>query len=130
MNERDVFLVLDQMLLASRQATTFIKGMDEQEFLADERTQQAVAMSLVIIAEAAARLKRDHESFLAFHPNLPYRQMVGLRNRIAHGYYDLDFRVIWKTTLTDVAELLSSLELIYQAAGERLGGASQGSTQD
>ncbi|QGM97972.1 DUF86 domain-containing protein [Methylocystis parvus] len=130
MRERDVFLVLDQMLQASRRATSFIEGMQEQEFLHDLRTQQAVAMSLIVIGEAASRLKRDHEAFLALHPDLPYQHMVGLRNRIAHGYYDLDFRVIWQTVRTDVSALLERLELIYQVAGETLGGAPQGPTQD
>lgn len=130
MKERDVFLVLDQMLQASRHATSFIEGMQKKEFLTDERTQQAVAMSLIIIGEAAARLKRDHADFLSRHPDLPFELMVGLRNRIAHGYYDLDFNVIWQTVKHDVSELLCRLELIYQAAGERLGGAAQAPTQD
>jgi uncharacterized protein with HEPN domain len=130
MRERDVFLVLDQMLRASRQATSFVEDMREQEFLADERTQQAVAMSLIVIGEAATRLKRDHKDFLARHPDLPYQLMVGLRNRIAHGYYDLDFRVVWQTVTTDVSELLRRLELIYQAAGERLGGAPEPPNSD
>lgn len=56
--------------------------------------------------------------------------MVGLRNRIAHGYYDLDFHVIWQTVQTDVSALLGRLELIYEAAGERLGGAPKGPTED
>lgn len=111
------------MLQASRQATTFIEGMREQEFLADERTQQAVAMSLVIIGEAATRLTRDH-------PELPCQHMVGLRNRIAHGYYDLDFGVIRRTATTDVSALRDCLERIYEAAGERLGGAPQGPSED
>ncbi len=130
MRERDEFLVLDQMLQASRRATSFIEGMQEQEFLSDLRTQQTVAMSLIVIGEAAARLKRDHATFLALHPDLPYQHMVGLRNRIAHGYYDLDFHVIWQTMQTDVSALLSRLEIIYEAAGERLGGAPQGPTED
>jgi uncharacterized protein with HEPN domain len=56
--------------------------------------------------------------------------MIAMRNRIAHGYGELDFRVIWKTTLEDVAELLKRLEFIYQAAGEQLGGGSRPQDQD
>ncbi len=55
MREREVFVLLDEMLEACRNATFFIRGMCEEEFLSDIRTQQAVAMSLVIIGEAAAR---------------------------------------------------------------------------
>lgn len=55
MRERDVFLVLDQMLGAARLATSYVDGMPEDEFLADTRTQQAVAMNLLKIGEAAMR---------------------------------------------------------------------------
>ena len=51
MSERDVFLVLDQMLEAARLAASYVDGMQEEEFLADTRTQQAVAMNLLIIGE-------------------------------------------------------------------------------
>jgi hypothetical protein len=53
-----------------------------------------------------------------------------LHASFAHGYYELDFRIIWQTVITDVAELRRRLELIYEAAGERLGGAPQAPTTD
>jgi uncharacterized protein with HEPN domain len=130
MKERDVFVLLDQMLNAGRLATSFVDGMGQDEFLVDIRTQQAVAMSLIIIGEAATRLARDHAVFVASHPDIPLRSMVAMRNRIAHGYIELDFRVIWQTALTDLPELLYRLESIYQAAGEQIGGAPQTPNQD
>lgn len=130
MRDRNVFLVLDQMLEAGRQAVSFVEGMQEHDFLADVRTQQAVAMSLVIIGESATRLGRDHREFVAAYPSLPLQHMVGLRNRIAHGYTELNFRVIWQTVLSDVPELLCRLDTIYEAAGEQLGGAPNGPTED
>jgi uncharacterized protein with HEPN domain len=56
--------------------------------------------------------------------------MIAMRNRIAHGYIELDFHVIWQTALTDLPELLYRLEDIYQAAGEQIGGAPQKPNQD
>jgi len=130
MKERDVFVLLDQMLAASRNAASFVDGLSEEEFLADVKTQQAVAMNLIIIGEAAARLGKDHAAFASAHPDLPWRNMISMRNRIAHGYVELDFRVIWRTAIEDVVELLKRLEFIYQAAGEQLGGGSQQEDQD
>ena len=130
MREREVFVLLDEMLEACRNATSFIRGMCEEEFLSDIRTQQAVAMSLVIIGEAAVRLGRDHPVFLAKHADLPWRDVIAMRNRITHGYVTLDFRVIWRTVLSDIPQLLNRLEIIYREAGEEPGGASLEPPQD
>jgi uncharacterized protein with HEPN domain len=130
MKERDVFVLLDQMLEASRNAVSFVDGLSEEEFLADVKTQQAVAMNLIIIGEAATRLGKDHAAFADEHADLPWRNMISMRNRIAHGYVELDFRVIWRTAVEDVAELLKRLESIYQARGEQLGGRPRVKDQD
>ena len=80
MSERDVFVLLDQLVKASRLAMSFIEGLSEPEFLRDPRTQQAVAMNLMIIGEATARLARDHGDFIAEHSGGEWRSMIGMRN--------------------------------------------------
>jgi uncharacterized protein with HEPN domain len=87
-------------------------------------------MNLIIIGEAATRLARSYPSFAAAHGDLPWRDMIDMRNRIAHGYVELDFRVVWRTAQIDLPELLNPLEAIYEAAGERIGGASQEPPED
>jgi uncharacterized protein with HEPN domain len=111
---------LDQLVKASRLAMSFVEGLSEEEFLLDTRTQQAVALNLTIIGEATARLARDHADFLAQHPERAWRSMIGMRNRIAHGYFDLDLKVVWQTALTDLPKLLLRLESFYREAGETL----------
>ncbi len=81
-------------------------------------------MNLLIIGEAVARLTRDRPDFLDKLAELPWRSMVGMRNRIAHGYFDLDMRVIWRTVRTDAPELLRHLRTICGAAGESSDGAA------
>jgi uncharacterized protein with HEPN domain len=81
---------IDQMLTAAKDARRFVDGMSKEDFLADKRTQQAVVMSLVIIGEAAARIMDKHGEFIAHHPEIPWRGMRGMRNRVAHGYFDLN----------------------------------------
>jgi uncharacterized protein with HEPN domain len=103
------------MLEAARLTTSYVEGMDEAEFLADSRTQQAVAMNLIIIGEAAIRIPQDDPDFLVRHPELPWRQMTGMRNRIAHGYFDANMRVVWETSQAFVPQLLSRLPEIRAA---------------
>ena len=78
---------LDHMRTAADDARRFVEGMTKQDFLTDKRTQQAVVMSLVIIGEAAGRIMDQHLDFVAAHPAIPWRSMRGMRNRIAHGYF-------------------------------------------
>ncbi|MCC3244924.1 DUF86 domain-containing protein [Methylocystis sp. WRRC1] len=108
-------LHIDRMLEAARLAASYVEGMDERDFLTDTRTQQAVAMNLIIIGEAVARLLKDDPTFAEAHPDLPWRQMTGMRNRIAHGYFDLNMRVVWETTRACVPELVSRLPSVRAA---------------
>ena len=101
---------LDQMLTATNDARRFVDGMSKEDFLADKRTQQAVVMSLVIIGEAAARIMDKHSEFVAGNPEIPWRGMRGMRNRVAHGYFDINLDVIWDTIQTALPDLLSRLE--------------------
>jgi len=82
--------------------------MSKEDFLADKRTQQAVVISLVIIGEAAARIMDKHSEFIADHPEIPWRGMRGMRNRVAHGYFDVNLDVVWDTTQTALPDLADS----------------------
>ena len=84
--------------------------MSKEDFLADKRTQQAVVMSLVIIGEAAARIMDKHSEFIADHPEILWRGMRGMRNRVAHGHFDVNLDVVWDTTQTALPDLLLRLE--------------------
>jgi uncharacterized protein with HEPN domain len=108
-------LHIDRLIEASRLTISYVEGMDEAAFLADTRTQQAVAMNPIIIGEAVTRIIQDDPNFLERHPDLPWRQMTGMRNRIAHGYFDVNMRVVWETSQAFVPQLLSRLPEIRAA---------------
>jgi uncharacterized protein with HEPN domain len=105
-------VLLEQMIEAASRATSFIDGMELEDFLGDIRTQQAVAMSLINIGEMATRIERDHSQFHAAYSDLSWSKMKGIRNRIAHGYIELDFSVVWDTTAVDLPELIAELTAI------------------
>lgn len=69
----------------------------KEAFLADEKTQDAVLMRLLALGEEIAHLS---DSFSAQYPELHWYKIIGLRNRIAHGYFEVDQDVIWNV-LTD-----------------------------
>ena len=71
--------------------------MDKQTFLKDRRTQQAVIYNIMIIGEAASQIINEHPDFIASTPEIPWREMRGIRNRMAHGYFELNMDIIWDT---------------------------------
>jgi uncharacterized protein with HEPN domain len=116
--------LLEQMLEAAERATNFVAGMEKVEFPADVRTRQAVAMSLIDIGEMASRIERNHPTFQAAHSDPPWANMQGIRNRIAHGHFELDFDVVWETVLTDLPELIFRLSAILGAFGREDGSST------
>ncbi len=100
---------LNHMRQAASDACSFVASMDKQAFMQDKRTQQAVIMSLVIIGEAATKVMESDAAFVQSHPEVPWRSMRGMRNRIAHGYFDINLDLVWDTVGTALPELLQQL---------------------
>lgn len=100
---------LAHMRQAASDACTFVEGQGKADFLEDKRTQQAVVMNLIIIGEAATKIMDRHPDFVGQHPDIPWRGMRGMRNRIAHGYFDIDLDVVWETVQSALPDLLRKL---------------------
>jgi uncharacterized protein with HEPN domain len=108
---------LAHMLEATRLASTYVEGMAKAEFLADRRTQQAVILNLITIGEAAARMVNEYPEFAAAHPEVPWAQMRGMRNRMAHGYFDINLDTVWETVQTSLPDLEEKLRKIDMPRG-------------
>jgi uncharacterized protein with HEPN domain len=94
---------------AATNARNSVDGMKKEDFLADKRTQQAVIMSLVILGEVATKIMDRFPEFADRHPTIPWRSIRGMRNRIAHGYFDINLEVVWDTVETALSDLLGTL---------------------
>ena len=90
--------------------------MDKATFQGDIRTQRAVVMSLIIVGEAATKVMDQCPEFASAHPEVPWRSMRGMRNRIAHGYFDTNLDVVWETVLTALPDRLQRLPAAPPAA--------------
>ncbi|WP_353143120.1 HepT-like ribonuclease domain-containing protein [Paracoccus sp. (in: a-proteobacteria)] len=75
------------------------------------KTQRAVVMCLKIVGEAASRIVADHLDFTQANASIPWRSIRGMRNRIAHGYFDIDLHVVWQT-VAELPSLIASLSKI------------------
>ncbi len=100
---------LDHMRQAASEACGFIDGLSKAAFINDKRTQLAVIMDLIIIGEAATKIMDQHQAFALANPEIPWRSMRGMRNRIGHGYFDMDLDVVWDTVKIALPDLLKAL---------------------
>ena len=116
MNENRLPDYLDHIQQAATDARSFVEGMVKDDFLADKRTQQAVIMSLIVIGEAATKVMEGYAEFTQTHAQVPWRHMRGMRNRIAHGYFDINLDLVWDTVQTALPELLQQLPVVRRDA--------------
>lgn len=109
---------LDDMRLAAMQACSYVEGMTRDDFLADSRTQQAVAMNMLIIGEIASKLIERYPDRLARYPQIQWASMKGMRNRIAHGYFEIDMGVVWETVQRALPVLIEQLAALPRDRGD------------
>jgi uncharacterized protein with HEPN domain len=112
MNDNRLIDYIDHMLEAARLAYSYIEGLDKDGFLADKRTQQAVILNIIVIGEAATKLANDYPGIIGRHPDVAWRSMKGMRNRIAHGYFDINLDIVWDTVRTALPPLVERLTVI------------------
>lgn len=103
---------LDHIQQAATDARSFVDGLAKADFLVDKRTQQAVIMSLIIIGEAATKVMDGYAEFTQAQPEVPWRSMRNMRNRMAHGYFDINLEVVWETVQEWLPQLLQQLPAV------------------
>ena len=110
---------LDRMLRATENALRFAVGMTEAELLEDAKTQAAVMMCLIILGEAARRISARSPDFVAEYAAWPWEEMRAPRNRTAHDYDTIDFRVVWVVLRDSLPALRQALRALALDPRER-----------
>ena len=108
---------LEHMLGAIRQARSYADGLAKEDFLADTKTQQAVILNLMVIGEAASQLVAEFSEFADRHPEVPWKEMRGMRNRMAHGYFDINLDIVWDTIHVSLPDLERQIIALSQDGG-------------
>lgn len=103
---RDDAAYLLDILLAAGDALSFVKGMKKEEFEKNRMCQLAVVKAIEIIGEAASRVSAEMK---ALHPEIPWAEMIGMRNRLVHAYFEINVERVWDTTQADLLPLLVAL---------------------
>lgn len=103
---------LFEMRKAMDRIAAYIDRLDEAAFCASLIAYDAVLMNLIVIGEAANRLPRD---ITATEQSIPWGDVIGMRNRIAHGYEDVRPKRIWDTIQNDLPPLRAAVERLLGA---------------
>lgn len=98
----------------------FVEDVPLEDFLDDKRTENAVAMSLIAMGEIVTVLHHKYPEFLEQHKDIPWKYIRGMRNIIAHGYFELDFEVVYETAVTSIPELFEQIKNLIMETQERV----------
>mgnify|MGYP006274578345 CR=1 FL=1 len=108
MSRRDWSLLIEDMLEAIDKITAYLVGYDEQRFQADSRTVDAVVRNLEVLGEAANALPA---AIQATAPDLDWRGLVGLRNRLIHEYFGVSLSIVWVIAIQELPALRAQLQV-------------------
>lgn len=94
---------------ACQSALRFVVGRSRRDLDQDEMLLFALVRAVEIVGEAAAKVSTETQSA---SPQLPWREVVGIRNRLVHAYFDIDRDILWNTAQQDVPYLLALLDTL------------------
>lgn len=97
--------ILDEINFLERE----VRGYSEKQFMRDELKQRAFARSLEIIGEAAKQVPDD---FRIAHHEIDWKSLAGLRDKLIHHYFGVDYAIVWDVIETELPVLKTSLESI------------------
>lgn len=106
--ERDAAYLWD-MLQAAKEVEAMLKDRDLAAFLADRILVRAIERSVEIIGEAARRVSAP---YMTAHPEIPWREIIGQRNILAHEYGQIDHELLYKTASEDLPALIGQIEAL------------------
>ncbi len=109
--KKDSSVYLHHILDAIQRVERHLTGVSREEFFESELLQDAVVRQLEIIGEAARNLPED---FRRGHPQVSWSQIVGMRNRLVHAYFQVDLAIVWEIATLDLPPLRQQVEGILE----------------
>ena len=108
---RDDAYLLD-ILIAAKRARNHARNLTWNDFQNSTLHQDAIVRTLEVIGEAAMKISQETKDA---HPNLPWKELVGMRNRLIHEYFRVDIEKVWETVTRDVPSLIGLVEPLIPA---------------
>ncbi|NVL90305.1 MAG: DUF86 domain-containing protein [Desulfobacterales bacterium] len=110
---KDDLVRLRHMLDAAKEAIGFVQNRTRSALEGDRMLVLSIVKSIEILGEAATRVTKEcHNEF----PQIPWRNIIAMRNRLIHAYFDIDLDRVWDTVTDDLPPLVQELERILGSA--------------
>jgi len=115
MRKRDYRDYLKDIIDSIKDIESFTENMTFEDFARDRKTINAVIRSFEVIGEAAKKIPK---SIRDKHPSIPWKKMVGMRDKMIHEYFGVDIEIIWKTIKEDIPSLKPLIQEVLKSVGE------------
>ncbi|MBU1262496.1 DUF86 domain-containing protein [bacterium] len=99
MKKRDFTDYIQDILDSIREVKEFTQGMDFESFVEDKKTINAVTRSLEVIGEAG---KKIPDSLREKYPQIPWKRMAGMRDKLIHEYWSIDLEIVWEVITNEL----------------------------
>ena len=113
--KRDYKLFIKDILDAIDKIEEFVGKMDYGEFMKDDKTSTAVVKKIEIIGEAIKNIPRDVH---AQYKHIPWKDIVGMRNKITHNYFKIDYEIVWNVVKEKLPALKNQIERVLKEMDE------------
>ena len=108
---RDYSLFLKDIIQAMEAIEKFVEGMEFEELVEDDKTSSAVIRKFEILGEAARNIPNWMREK---YPLIPWKRMVGMRDRLIHGYFGIDYELVWDAIKVEIPRIKLELEKILK----------------
>ncbi|MCL4428672.1 MAG: DUF86 domain-containing protein [Deltaproteobacteria bacterium] len=122
MPEKTVMKYLEDIRDYSQKAIDYLNNITYEEFLKDNKTIDAAIRTIEVVGEAATKIKNMPNSSDIFekYNYVDWKEAVRMRNRIIHGYEDIDLEIVWNTVKTDFPKLKNNIEKVIKEVKEQI----------
>ena len=118
MTQHDDRMRFQHMLDHAREALEMARGRRREDLERDRMLELALVRLIEIVGEAASRVSDEGQRR---YPSIPWRQVAGMRNRLIHGYDEVDRDVLWATIQDDLPSLIQEIQKIFKAKPDKQG---------
>lgn len=112
--KRDIKVYIEDILESISRIEEYVKDLDEAEFYGNSEKQDAVLRRLEIIGEAVKNIPQDVRDK---YPEIPWKQIAGMRDIVIHEYFGVNFGRIWKVIQVDMKDLKINISRVKQEIG-------------